>query len=188
MAIRIRLIAALGLASLVTVTGCAWLGAPHLGGSEPSQAENRKAAIFAAVVRQLVTRDHTYGQSAPRCDAVYVLDGPVPRVSKLRRPGRRPARPFSDDLKSVIAASLEDLPPVSFVDSIAEAFPDSMARVVKGREVMVLLGPIRGDALRAEVGASLWIDGWAATWLTYVVQLRGGEWRFTGTTGPIAIA
>ena len=57
---------------------------------------------------------------------------------------------------------------------------------VERRGVLVTLGPIVGRGRR--VGASLWLDGRAAGWLTYVVRRQGGVWRVTGTTGPVAIA
>jgi hypothetical protein len=55
-------------------------------------------------------------------------------------------------------------------------------------EPSLSLGPIDGTGNRVEVANSLWINGLAGQWLTYVVEWRGGTWEVTGTTGPMAIS
>jgi hypothetical protein len=54
--------------------------------------------------------------------------------------------------------------------------------------VLLSLGPIEGNATKVEVGNSLWINGLAGQWLTYVLETRGDTWRVTGTAGPMAIS
>ena len=179
-------ILALGLATAFAA-GCTWLGAVDIGGPETTPENDRADAIYAAVVRQLLTRDHTYGQATLRYRAVYVLDGPVPDGVNPTDSNERPRRPFSEDLKAALGTSLADLAPLTFVRFKGAAFADQV-RGGKGHVALVALGPIQGDRGRAEVGANLWMDGYPLIWLTYVVLKRGETWRVTGTTGPIAIA
>jgi hypothetical protein len=75
---------------------------------------------------------------------------------------------------------------VTFVRARASVIGDT-GQVERGG-VLVTLGPIAGTGKRAEVGASLWLGGKAARWLTYVVRRRGDVWRVTGETGLSAIA
>jgi hypothetical protein len=179
-------VACFALASFA-LAGCTWLGGSSDSESAGSAAEpSRAEAIYAAVVRRLVTRDHTFGGADPGFKVIYVLDGRVPGAGRSWPQGR-PRAPFSDDLQAGIAAALAGLPPVSFVRSRADAVSDTVGQV-KNRGALVTLGPIRGSERRAEVGANLWIGGSAAIWLTYVVRQRGDTWSVTGTTGPVAIA
>jgi hypothetical protein len=60
--------------------------------------------------------------------------------------------------------------------------------MVKGHDGLVSLGLIPEDGDHVEIPASLFFTGLAGTLLTYVVEGSGGEWRVTGTTGPIAIS
>jgi hypothetical protein len=176
--------AVVALAALTTA-GCTWLGGENLVGSEATAGEAKESAIYAALVRRLVVRDHTFGQADPGFSAIYVLDGPVPEGAGNPTESRvQPRRPFSEAVKAALGASVVDLAPVTFVRSRREAFTD----MGKGRVALVVLGPILGDRDRAEVGANLWIDSFPVIWLTYVVENRDDTWRVTGTTGPIAIA
>jgi hypothetical protein len=170
------------------LAGCTWFG-PVGSSSESSASEpSRAVSIYAAVVRQLVTEDHTFGGADPGFKVIYVVDGAVGRAARLSWPPGSPRTPFPEDLKRGLEAALEDLPPVKFVRSPGQALSDTVSGQVRKRGALVTLGPIRAGERRAEVGASLWIGGKAATWLTYVVRVRGGAWKVTGTTGPIVIA
>lgn len=169
------------------LAGCTWLGEPGgspSGGSTPEAA--RTVSIYEAVVRRLVTKDHTFGGADPGFRAVYVLDGAVRGAGRPVWPPRKPRRTFSDEVKAGLAAALAELPPVIFVRTRASALAGS-GQVERGG-VLMTLGPIVGSGRRVEVGASLWLGGRAAGWLTYVVRRQGGAWRVTGMTGPIAIA
>lgn len=59
---------------------------------------------------------------------------------------------------------------------------------VKKGGVLLSLGPIEPSGNRVEVETSLWINGLARQWLTYVLEQRGGTWTVTGTNGPMAIS
>jgi hypothetical protein len=163
---------------------------------EPAaKSSNRSAAIYAAVVRQLVTKDHTFGGADPGFKVVYVLDGVVVDAADPSKPpsAHDPKEPFSHDVKDGVRflSTLADLPPVEFVASrhsvVAGASASSPGEVKNGG-VLISLGSIEPDGKRVEVETSLWINGLAGQWLTYVLEQKDGSWAVTGTTGPTAIS
>jgi hypothetical protein len=198
-ACRIAAAATLVLAAL----GCAGTSnqsqGPTPAVSDSGDAEagetGREAAIYAAVVRQLVTNDHTFG-SDPGFKIVYVLDGVVENAADPSKPVNRhdPKEPFTHDVKDGVRflSELAGLPPVEFIadrDSVVVGErPDSDPGHVKNGGVLISLGPIDADAGSVEVETSLWINGLAGQWLTYVLERKGEAWIITGTTGPMAIS
>jgi hypothetical protein len=159
---------------------------------EPAvKSSNRSAAIYTAVVRQLVTKDHTFGGADPGFKVVYVLDGVVvDAADPSKRPSAHdPKEPFSHDVKDGLRflSTLAELPPVEFVaerDSVVTGTRSgSSPGHVKNGGVLISLGPIKGDANRVEVANSLWINGLAGQWLTYVVERGDGGWAVTGISG-----
>jgi hypothetical protein len=169
-------------------------GAPDSG--EPgAKSTDRSAAIYAAVVRQLVTKDHTFGGADPGFKVIYVLDGVVADAADPSKPANAndPKEPFSHDVKDGVRflSTLADLPPVEFVVSRHSAVAGASASSpgeVKNGGVLISLGPIDPDGKRVEVETSLWINGLAGQWLTYVLEQKNGSWAVTGTTGPMAIS
>jgi hypothetical protein len=169
-------------------------GAPDSG--EPgAKSTDRSAAIYAAVVRQLVTKDHTFGGADPGFKVIYVLDGVVADAADPSKPANAndPKEPFSHDVKDGVRflSTLADLPPVEFVASRHSAVAGASASSpgeVKNGGVLISLGPIDPDGKRVEVETSLWINGLAGQWLTYVLEQKNGSWAVTGTTGPMAIS
>jgi hypothetical protein len=163
--------------------------------SRPAQTEartERKASIYAAVIRRLVKKDHTFGGGEPGFRIVFVVDGAVPEVADPDGGGiRKPQRPFSKALKRKLESELSDFPTLRFVRTRGAAIrgesSSSPGRVISGG-VLITLGPILGSPSRVEVGNSLWLSGLAGQWLTYVLTKRAGEWRVKGTTGPMAIS
>jgi hypothetical protein len=187
-------------------SGCAWSGDDDdagVGGSNESSTEDsgpaqsdarteRKASIYATVIRRLVTQDHTYGGGDPGFRIVFVVDGALPGAAHPDAAGpRNPKRPFSEALKRKLESELSDLPPLRFVRTRGAAIrgesSSSPGQVISGG-VLITLGPIIGGPSRVQVGNSLWLSGLAGQWLTYVVTRRTGEWRIKGTTGPTAIS
>ncbi len=186
---------AMALAALcLATTACKGTG-PGAGQGVPDPRPGVEAdveetvSVYAAVIRQLVTRDHTYGDD-PKFRVVYVLDGVVANAEDPLRStnDRQPAAPFDRRVKEGLRRALTDLPSVRFVKE-----PDS---VIAGEEpghvinhgVLLTLGPIRGGPRKVTVGNELWINGLAGQWLTYVVERRARQWRVTGTKGPVAIS
>jgi hypothetical protein len=151
---------------------------------------DRSVAIYSAVIRQLVTKDHTFGQGESPFEHVYVLDGVVPRTGNVNQSfSTEPDRPFADDLKQAIEAELRDLPPIDFVTDRDSVLRGRQGRGgVVNRGVIVSLGPIAPSGNRVEVANNLWCGGLCGQWLTYVVKRQHGRWRVTGTVGPVAIS
>jgi hypothetical protein len=151
----------------------------------------RQVDIYSAIIRQLVTVDHTFGEEGPGLEVIYVLDRPVDTAGSPDR-GTTPERegePFSADLRTRLRAALSDLPPIEFVSDRREVVVEKDGfPMVKGGDGLVTLGFLPESGERAEVPASLYFTGLAGIWLTYVVESSGGEWQITGTTGPVAIS
>jgi hypothetical protein len=156
--------------------------------SGPSGREIR-AQIYAAVIRRLVTKDHTFGSGRSPFEYVYVVDGPIPEAGNVRT-GLGPApQHFGDALKQEVKDRLQDLPPLDFI-----ADPDSVrlgkqgAGGVKNGGVILSLGPIEPAEDKVHVSTGLWCGGLCGQWLTYVLSQDQERWKITGTTGPYAIS
>jgi hypothetical protein len=157
-------------------------------------AVDRTVAIYASVIRQLVIEDHTYGRNDPGFKVVYILDGPVEGAQDSMKTTDEyvPKARFPEDVKTGLKDQLADLPPLVFVAERSSAIEGEKGGTAPGHVVndgvLLTLGPIIGDRRRVEVGSSLWINGLAGFWATYVVERRGGAWTLTGTTGTVAIS
>jgi hypothetical protein len=104
-----------------------------------------------------------------------------------------PQQPFGDQVKAGVRflTALSELPPLEFVaEWKAAVVGTASGRPGEARDAgaLITLGPIEGGGKRVEVGNSLWVNGLWGRWQTYVVAQRGGVWKVTGTTGPIAIS
>jgi hypothetical protein len=163
--------------------------------SGPMRTETRRTIdIYAAVIRRLVTRDHTFGQTEPPFKVIYVLDGAVQGAADPQKTLDEPdrAQRFASEIKDGLAEELEDLPGLTFVgrrSAVIEEAGDAVGpgRVMNGG-VLLTLGPIVATGTNAEVEANLWLNGLVGQWLTYVVRKRDGTWQVTGTTGPVSIS
>jgi hypothetical protein len=191
--VALLLLIPLGCGSEANAPDAASPGSQREGTSATAPAP-RETLVYASVIRQLVTKDHTFGGADPGFKVVYVMDGVVKGTGRVYgNVGESdPAEPFSDDVKAGLVSALEDLPALEFVSEratviIGKSSDDAIGHV-KNKGVLVTLGPIEGTGTRVEVGNSLWISGLAGQWQTYVLQARGGAWKVTGTTGPVAIS
>jgi hypothetical protein len=165
----------------------------HRAETPPNTRDSREAAIYASVLRQLVTKDHTFGGGDPGFKVVYVMGGVMKHPEALNgSPAASPAEPFDTTVKAKLHAALADLPPLRFVPRwgsvIVGTSGPATPGYVKNMGVLISLGPIRGRGNRVKVGNSLFITGLAAQWLTYVVENENGVWKVVGTTGPVAIS
>ena len=180
---------ALGLGGCTDAPPPASAPAPTPSPAVVDEQPSAEAAIYSAVVRRLVTKDHTFGRRPTPFELVHVVAGEVddagdPMGDLFDRTPRR----FPADLVSGMRAELRrGLPPVRFVDDPDDAL--GPLGTVRNDGVLVALGPIeRRENGRAYVPSALWCGGKCARWQTYVLVTRNGRWRVAGTTGPTAIS
>jgi hypothetical protein len=159
--------------------------------TKPDDQVVRRIEIYSAVIRHLVTRDHTFGGGPSPFESVYVLDGVIadasdPMAGNLFGP---PARSFPLPLVAGIQERLRDLPPLRFVSNGNRVRRGKPLDGVKNEGVIISLGPIEAKKPhRVQVSNSLWCGGLCGQWLTYVLREDDGRWRITGTTGPRIIS
>lgn len=157
-------------------------------------ADQRAAAIYSAVIRELVTKDNTFGSAPRSVKVIYVLDHPIEGAGdpEARATTRSSQEGFSEALKMAIRARLAELFPVKFVPSRSSAVVGEEAGAspghVRAGGVLITLGPIVEKEGDVRVGNSWWMNGLAGQWSTYVLGERGAGWKVTGLSGPIAIS
>ncbi len=144
------------------------------------------AEIYAAVVRQLYTVDHTFGQ-APLFPEVYLLRQTDDSVSASGSASNSQTIFPGDQQRAV--SLLADLPArFEWVDSRDDVPLDAIGVVVDGG-AMITLGNIKqqpdGSLL---VPASIYIGSLAAGGQTYVLEAVDGVWQITGVSGPVWIS
>jgi hypothetical protein len=159
------------------------------GGSGPTSIE-RTADVYSAVVRQLVTKDHTFGTAPSPFKRVYIVDGVVADAGGPRMPAYAEVkRPFAAAVKSRMLESLDDLRPIEFVADPSSVVVDrNDCPRVKADGVLLSLGPISGGAQRVTVPNGLFFACLGGQWLTYVLEPKGDVWTVVGTKGPVAIS
>jgi len=151
---------------------------PALPGSERDVID-----IYAAVVYQLYTEDHTFSKP-PNFPVVYIVRATDDSVGDPGIPDMG-SSVLAESVQTAIVAALYDLPAeFRWVDKFAGVPIDSETGVVEGSGAVVTLGNIQfqedGSAL---VSAKIYIANLAAGGLTYVVKKVGGVWKITGDTG-----
>jgi hypothetical protein len=141
------------------------------------------AAIYALVVRQLYTVDHTFGQP-PLFPVVYLLRQTDDSVSASGAPSNSQTI-FPGDQQRIVSL-LADLPAdFVWVDSREDVPLDSVG-VVAGGGAMITLGNISQQPDGAlDTPASIYIGSLAAGGQTYVLEAVDGVWQITGISGPV---
>lgn len=155
---------------------------PNRGGATAeSHRASQAALVYAAVIRQLVTKDHGFGTAPSPYRHVYVLDGVVPSAGDPMHLVDQPANPFADGLGLQIAAALPQLPPVTFVRSRRLAITGAELGHVIHRGVLITLGRIEWiDSKTARVANNRWASGDNGQWLAYTVKYESSSWRVSG--------
>jgi hypothetical protein len=151
--------------------------------------ELAETEIYSAVIRQLVTRDHTFGGGPSPFNSVYVVNGAINDAGEPLGDHFGPAAElFPPVVVDGIEERLRDLPPVRFIIDGSRARSGKEGLRVKNEGVIISLGPIKRDKGGVRVPTGLWCGGTCGQWLTYVLEKRDQSWRITGTTGPYAIS
>jgi hypothetical protein len=164
------------------VTGDARMIQPVVPPGSTGLAPVDETGIYSAVIRQVYTVDHTFGQ-APNFSHVYLLRtddveaGAMPFAS---RPGTVAA-----PTQQAIIAALSDLPTTwTWISNIDEVPLDDSGSVAQNGAI-ISLGNIRAQPDgKVHVATSLYVGRLAAGGQTYVVEKVNGTWKVTGKTGP----
>jgi ABC-2 type transport system permease protein len=161
----------------------------------PALAEDDQAAIYAAVVRQLVAVDHTFDDGSPNVPVVYLVRTTDDGVGDPDAP-RYESRLLPEPVQTAIVDTLYlsplslfpegDLPAVRWVDDADQVPRDEDAGTVAGGGAIITLGNVhfRGDG-SALVSAQLYSSSLGATGKTYVLEQVDGIWQVTGDTGGL---
>ncbi len=158
-------------------------------GSGGLTEEERPAAeiqIYAAVTRQLVEIDNTFGPHH-RFTRILIVDYLDPYAGDAMN-SRQTERLLSNEQRRAIIAAIEHLGPVEFVSN-PDAFvrEDVLEPVIPG-SVIVTLAPADFDGEGATVGANLWCGGTCGLWLTYRVGEGPDGWTVGGREGTWSIS
>lgn len=177
---RTRLLAAsvVVLSLLVACQPTATPAAPAAAGSEAEQV-----AIYAAVVRQVYTRDDSFGGDlrAPVFYLVRQTDDGVGDPSLETAPSVT----LPESVQAGIVTALADLPSrFTWVDSFDDVARDADTGAVADHGAIVTLGNVHlQDDGSALVSASIYVASLAASGQTYVLRQVDGAWTVTGNTG-----
>ena len=168
-------------------------GGPTTETVSPSvQPDARRVGVYSAVVRQLLTKDHTFGGGRAPFKRVFIdvridEDAGDPRGALEGPPAQAPRLAAED--QAAILRELADVPRVRFVEDSDSVIvgSDSCAHV-RGNGALITLGPISGGSERVTVPNGLFIACLGGQWLTYVLENGDGGWKVVGTKGPIVIS
>lgn len=145
--------------------------------------DQSEAAIYATVVRQLYTVDHTFGEP-PNFPIIYLVETTDDSVGDSDAPQTK-SNVLLRSIQVAITTSLDDLPAeFVWVGNSNEVPLDSNTGAVAGNGAIITLGNVHfqedGSAL---VSASIYIANLAAGGLTYIVERIDGVWHVVGDTG-----
>jgi ABC-2 type transport system permease protein len=155
-----------------------------------------ETAIYAAVVRQLYTEDHTFGDRPPNWAMVCLVRWTDDSVGDPEAPRTEP-RLLSTPTQEGIVASLADLPAeFRWVDGKDEVLLEKNGGQVQEDAAIKNGGAILDSAAIITMGnlylqddgsvyvsASLYFGSLGATGKTYMLQQVGGVWQVVGTVG-----
>jgi len=155
-----------------------------LASPTPAPSEGDQAAMYAAVVRQLYTVDHTFGDSPPNFPVVYLVRTTDDGVGDPDAPHADP-RVLPESTQAAIVAALNDLPAeFLWVDGADEVPYDDSTGAVAGGGATITLGNVHiQEDSTALVSAKLFFAMLGATGKTYVLEQLNGAWQVTGDTG-----
>jgi ABC-2 type transport system permease protein len=158
-----------------TSTPAAQAGSPSPTPAASTLPQEEQAAIYAAVVRQLYSVDHTFGDQPPNFPVIYLLRATDDSVGD---PNARhdTSHSLPEALQKAIVDSLGDLPAeFMWVDSADEVPRDGRTHAVAGGGAIITLGNIHlqedGPAL---VSAQLYFA---------MLGKIDGSWQISGDTG-----
>lgn len=148
-----------------------------------SLPESDHAAIYAAVIRQLVTIDDTFGGTL-HPSLIYVLTTTNDQAGDPDTPSGD-SQSLAPELQNNIVAALADLTAtIIWVESREDVPIDAHTGQIAENGVLVMLGNVHPQTDgTVHVPASIYIANLAAGGQTYVLEQVEGVWMIMGNTG-----
>lgn len=143
------------------------------------------SATMAAALRQLVAKDHTFGQGPPPFTEYLILSSLDPAAGTASNTGA--VRPLTEAEIGAIEAAIGEFGQVTWIDDSSDFISDDLTPTIEGA-VIIGVGEPAIDEDTALVPVSLWCGGLCGTWLTYRVDFNSGTWVVVGIEGPRAIS
>jgi hypothetical protein len=150
-------------------------------------ADTRSADMMAVAVRELVTRDHTFGTGPPPFTEFLVQTSLDPAAGSITASDIGNTRELTATERAAIENALTGLGPVRWIDNPAEWRTDSLEPVIEGSVVLGVGEPVIEDGTGL-LPVSLWCGGTCGTWFTYRIAVLDGAWQIVGKEGPFAIS
>ena len=149
----------------------------------PVLTDSDQANIYAKVIRQIYTIDHTFGEgNSPNFPVVYLPRATDDTAGDPTLP-RGLSNWLSQSVQEAITIALKDLSAkFIWVDNRSEVPMDNDA--VAGNGAIIYLGNIylQKDG-SAQVGGGLFFANLGGGGTTYILEFIRGTWTITGTTG-----
>jgi len=144
-----------------------------------------QADIYATVISQVYSKDHTFGSNPPDFPNLYLVymtdDGAGGDFESPSIPHILP-----ETLRLKIEERLSDLPTEIYWVSSFQEVPLEENSGIKGGGAVIRVGNIHeAEAGAVQVTGSIYIANLAGGGRTYILEKRDGTWRITGDTGVI---
>lgn len=161
---------------------------PACGNGSLTEAERASAepSIYAAVARQLVEFDNTFGPGY-RFSHILIMDRLDPLAGDAMNQGQS-SRLLTEEQRQAIVAAIDHLGPIEFIDDWSQFVREAVLEPVIPGSVIITLAPADFDDEGATVGANLWCGGVCGLWLTYRVVEGPDGWTTAGREGTWAIS
>jgi ABC-type transport system involved in multi-copper enzyme maturation permease subunit len=148
--------------------------------------EAAQADIYAAVIRQLYTVDHTFGQNdAPNWSKLYVLSTTKDGIGDPNEPKDDPVE-IQAAVTKAVSEALGDLPTTAqWIQTDQNIAKDpKTGQMDDGKSALITLGNIHvQEDGSVHVSASLYFASLGATGKTYILKKVDGKWVVDGKTG-----
>ncbi|MDE0132540.1 MAG: hypothetical protein OXQ32_09805 [bacterium] len=142
--------------------------------------------IYAAVTRQLVEIDNTFGPKY-RFTRILILDRLDPRAGDAMSQTQS-GRLLTEEQRQAIVIAIDHLGPIEFIANWSQFVREDVLEPVIPGSVIITLAPAEFDDDGATVGANLWCGGACGLWLTYRVLEGPDGWTAAGREGTWAIS
>ncbi len=150
-------------------------------------ADTRSAEMMAAAIRELVTRDNTFGSGPPPFTEYLIQTSLDPQAGSIETPGALATRELTDTERTAVEDALAGLGPVRWIDGPSKWRTESLQPVIAGSVILGVGEPVIEDGTGL-VAVSLWCGGACGTWFTYRITVIDDVWQVVGKEGPLTIS